>query len=87
MNLIHNTSFLTPTAKLRQLSLLQHIEANPDTTQKEMARTISAAPSMVNYYLNEYEEKEYIQRVYISSKVVCGLTFSLSSSIKWSRYW
>ena len=70
MKLVHDTEFLTPTAKLKQLLLLQHIEVNPGTTQKEMARTISAAPSMVNYYLNEYEEKNYIKRDYVSAKIV-----------------
>lgn len=70
MKLVHDTEFLSPTAKLKQLLLLQHIEDNPSTTQKEMAKTISAAPSMVNYYLNEYELKKYIKRVYVSAKVV-----------------
>lgn len=70
MNLVHNTEFLTPTAKLKQLLLLQHIEGNPDTTQKKMAKAISAAPSMVNYYLDEYEEEKYIERIYISAKIV-----------------
>lgn len=70
INLLHNISFLSPTTKLKELSLLQHIENNPDTTQKEMAEIINAAPSMVNVYLNEYEEKNYIKREYISAKVV-----------------
>lgn len=50
--------------------MLQHIENSPDTTQKEMAEIINAAPSMVNVYLNEYEEKDYIKREYISAKIV-----------------
>lgn len=70
INLIHNISFLTPTIKLKELLLLEHIEVNPDTTQKEMARVISAAPSMVNVYLNEYEENKYIKREYISARTV-----------------
>lgn len=70
INPILETSFFTPTAKLKELTLLQHIEKNPDTTQKEMAQVIGAAPSMVNVYINEYEEKGYIIREYISQKVV-----------------
>lgn len=70
INLVNNISFLTPTIKLKELLLLQHIEAKPDTTQKEMARIISAAPSMVNVYLNEYEKNKYIKREYISAKIV-----------------
>ncbi|HHX61805.1 MAG TPA: hypothetical protein GX707_14045, partial [Epulopiscium sp.] len=48
----------------------RHMEVNPDTTQKEMARVIGAAPSMVNVYLNEYEAKKYIVREYISARTV-----------------
>ena len=68
INLVNNISFLTPTVKLKELLLLQHIEANPDTTQKEMGRIIGAAPSMVNNYLNEHEKDHYIKREYISAK-------------------
>ena len=70
MDIIQKTSFLTPTTKLKELSLLQHMEENPDTTQKEMAEVINAAPSMVNVYLNEYENKKYIVREYLSAKKV-----------------
>lgn len=70
IDFIQKTSFLTPTTKLKELSLLQHMEVNPDTTQKEMAEIIHAAPSMVNVYLNEYEKKNYIMREYISAKTV-----------------
>lgn len=70
MDFIEETSFLTPTRKLKELSLLQHMEMNPDTTQKEMAAIIHAAPSMVNIYLNAYEEKRYIVREYLSAKKV-----------------
>lgn len=50
--------------------LLQYIEKNPNTTQKEMGDLVGAAPSMVNVYLNEYEEKNYIEREYISPRKV-----------------
>lgn len=46
------------------------MEINPDTTQKEMAAIIHAAPSMVNIYLKAYEEKHYIVREYLSPKKV-----------------
>lgn len=70
IDLINNISFLTPTIKLKELLLLQHIEENPDTTQKKMASVINAAPSMVNVYLNKYEENKYIKREYISARIV-----------------
>lgn len=62
--------FFTATAELKELTLLQHIENNEDTTQKQLAEIVGAAPSMINVYINEYEEKDYIIREYISAKTV-----------------
>lgn len=70
MNFIKNIKFFTPTAELKELTILQHIENDEDTTQKELAETVDAAPSMINVYINDYEEKGYIIRQYISSKTV-----------------
>ncbi|HHX61353.1 MAG TPA: winged helix-turn-helix transcriptional regulator [Epulopiscium sp.] len=70
IDFIEKTSFLAPTTKLKELSLLQHMEENPDTTQKKMAAAIDVAPSMVNVYLNDYEKKDYIVREYISARTV-----------------
>ena len=62
--------FFSPTSELKELLLLQHIKNNPDTTHKEMAKTISGAPSMVNVYIENLEEKGYLLRDYKSSKIV-----------------
>lgn len=62
--------FFSPTAILKELLLLQHIEKTPDTTQKEIARVIDSAPSMVNVYIDSFEEKGYLVRDYKSSKIV-----------------
>lgn len=62
--------FFTPTAELKELTILQHIENNEDTTQKQLAEIVGAAPSMINVYINDYEEKDYIIREYISAKTV-----------------
>lgn len=70
MNFIKDIKFFTPTAELKELTILQHIETNENTTQKELAEMVNAAPSMINVYINEYEEKGYIIREYISSKTV-----------------
>lgn len=67
---IDNISFFTPTTKLKELIILEHIENNPNVTQKELAQVANAAPSMINAYIDEYEEKGYMIREYISSKVV-----------------
>ncbi|WP_306432266.1 winged helix-turn-helix domain-containing protein [Wansuia hejianensis] len=70
INYIDDIRFFTPNSRLKELMLLQYMEENPTTTQKEMGDIINAAPSMVNVYLNEYEEKAYIEREYLSPRKV-----------------
>lgn len=62
--------FFNPTSELKELLLLQHIEKNPDTTHKEIAKVIGGAPSMVNVYIDNLEEKGQLIREYKSAKVV-----------------
>lgn len=62
--------FFSPTSELKELLLLQHIEKKPNTTQKEIASIIDGAPSMVNVYIDNLEEKKYLIREYKSAKVV-----------------
>jgi len=62
--------FFSPTSELKELLLLQHIEKNPDTTQKEIAKVINGAKSMVNVYIDNLEENGYMVRDYQSAKIV-----------------
>lgn len=62
--------FFNPTSELKELLLLQHIEKTPDTTHKEIAKVIGGAPSMVNVYIDNLEEKGQLIREYKSVKVV-----------------
>lgn len=62
--------FFSPTSVLKELRLLQHIEAEADTTQHEIAKTIGGAPSMVNLYVDRLEKNGYMTRGYQSAKVV-----------------
>ena len=62
--------FFSPTAELKELLLLQHIEKNPKTSQHEIARKIDDAASMVNVYINRLEEEGYLIRDYKSLKIV-----------------
>lgn len=62
--------FFSPTSELKELLLLQHIEGKPDTTQHEIAKIIGGAASMVNVYINQLEEKDYLVRDYKSAKIV-----------------
>lgn len=62
--------FFNPTSELKELLLLEHIEENPDTTQKEIAKIINGAASMVNVYIDNLEDKKYLNRDYKSTKTV-----------------
>ncbi|HLS54182.1 MAG TPA: winged helix-turn-helix domain-containing protein, partial [Tissierellaceae bacterium] len=63
-------TFLKETSMLKELRLLQHIESYPNTTQKQIAKAIDSAPSMVNAYIDNLEKKQYLKRVYKSAKNV-----------------
>ena len=62
--------FFNPTSELKELLLLEHIESKPDTTQKEIASVVGCAASMVNVYIDNLEEKDYMVREYQSAKIV-----------------
>jgi len=70
IDLIRESSFFIPTPQLKELIILDYIEDNSDVTQKELAKVANAAPSMINVYIEELEEKGYMKREYISAKVV-----------------
>lgn len=62
--------FFNTTTRYKEMVLLEHIEKNTKTTQKEMANVIEGAVSMVNTYLDNLESRNYIKREYISQKIV-----------------
>lgn len=62
--------FFSPTKILKEMLLLQHIEENPNTTQKGIARAVGGAPSTVNEYMEDLEERNLLIRDYKSAKVV-----------------
>lgn len=62
--------FFSSTSDLKELLLLEHIEKTPSTTQKEIARVIGGAASMVNVYIDNLEDKDYLVRDYKSARTV-----------------
>jgi len=50
--------------------ILDLIEKNKNITQREMSIAIGSAVSMVNNFLDDYEQKGYIKRKYLSTKTV-----------------
>ncbi len=65
-----NDSFFKPTPLYKEFMILDLIEKNKDITQREMSNALGVAVSMVNAYLDEYEQKGYIKRKYHSTKTV-----------------
>ena len=63
-------NFFSPSAELKELKLLEFIESKPKTSQHEIARVIGSAASMVNVYMDKFEEQGYLVRDYQSLKVV-----------------
>ena len=65
-----NNSFFKPTLLYKEFMILDLIEKDTHITQREMAKTIGVAVSMLNGYLDQYEKKGLIVRKYISTKTV-----------------
>lgn len=62
--------FFKPTPLYKEFVILDLVERDPDITQRELSNKLGIAVSMVNSYLENYENKGYIRRDYISTKTV-----------------
>ena len=69
-DILSNPSFFKPTHYYKEFAILDLIEKNSKVTQREMSNALDIAVSMVNSYLDDYEEMGYIERVYHSTKSV-----------------
>ncbi|BBE30313.1 hypothetical protein OSSY52_04540 [Tepiditoga spiralis] len=56
-------SFFNPSPNFREMVLLQIISKDSNVSQEILAKNAGIAPSMVNRYLKEFEEKKYINKV------------------------
>ena len=65
-----DNSFFKPTALYKEFMILDLIEKDAHTTQRVIAKSIGVAVSLVNNYLDEYEQEGYIKRKYLSTKTV-----------------
>ena len=65
-----DNSFFKPTALYKEFMILDLIEKDAHITQRMMAESIGVAVSLINNYLDEYEQKGYIKRKYLSTKTV-----------------
>lgn len=62
--------FFKPTLLYKEYMILDMIEKNPHITQREMSKAIGVAVSMINFYLDEYENDKLIERKKYSTKTV-----------------
>lgn len=67
---MNSNSFFKPTPLYNEFMILDLIEKDSNITQREISKAINVAVSMVNNYLNEYEEEGLIIRKKYSSKTV-----------------
>jgi len=67
---VRDNLFFKPTPLYKEFLILDLIERNQDITQRELSQKLGVAVSMINSYLEEYEKKGYLNRNYISQKIV-----------------
>ena len=66
--------FFKPTLLYKEYMILDMIEKNKNITQREMSKEIGVAVSMINDYLNIYENDKLIKKkktLYQNSRVFC----------------
>ena len=63
-------SFFKTTPLYKEFSLLSAISRDKHITQRDIASKMNVSVTMVNFYLDEYEEKGLIKRVYHGTKSI-----------------
>lgn len=65
-----DNAFFKPTKLYKEFMILDLIEKDAKITQRTMSKELGVAVSMINGYIDDYEDKGYIRRNYISTKTV-----------------
>lgn len=65
-----NNHYFKPTPLYKEFMILDLIEKNSKITQRIISDTLGIAVSMVNSYIDGYEEKGFVRRKYLSTKTV-----------------
>ncbi|KLO21411.1 winged helix-turn-helix transcriptional regulator [Marinitoga sp. 1155] len=55
--------FFNPSPNFRELMILQLISQNEHISQEMLSKSVGIAPSMVNRYLKDFEDKDYILKI------------------------
>jgi len=67
---VNDNLIFKPTPTYKEYMILDLIEKDPNVTQRVLSDSIGASVSMINSYIDEYESKGFLKRVYISNKNV-----------------
>jgi predicted transcriptional regulator len=67
---MNDNQFFKPTPLYKEFMILDLIEKDSKITQRVMSDCLNVSVSMINQYLDEYEEKGFVKRKYISTKTV-----------------
>ncbi|MGS0972976.1 MAG: winged helix-turn-helix transcriptional regulator [Candidatus Izemoplasmataceae bacterium] len=67
---MNDNLFFKPTPLFKEYMILDLIEKDSNITQRMMSNELGVAVSMINAYVDDYEDKGYIRRKYKSSKTV-----------------
>ena len=65
-----DNAFFNPTNLYKEFMILDLIEKDANITQRVMSKELGVAVSMINAFIDSYEDKGYIRRNYISTKTV-----------------
>src|SRR5690554_7715164 len=65
---MNNNNFFKKTNVYKEYMILDYITTNNNFTQRDIARATSSSVSMINLYLNDYENKGYIKKEVITPK-------------------
>ena len=60
--------FLERSSKLKKLLLLNEIAKDPDKSQNKLADILDVSPSMVNNYIKEFVENDWLEKDVKSSR-------------------
>ena len=63
-------SLFKPSPLYRELALLNTISDNPNATQRDIANIANVTATMINKYLDKYEEEGLVTKEYASSKTI-----------------
>lgn len=63
-------AYFSPTTTYKEFIILDLIEKNSNITQRELSNVVHVSVSTINDYIENYEQKGYLKRNYITTKTI-----------------